>query len=35
MRRAAKAQLCTLTSPREIERTLIALWSGDQLALAA
>jgi nifR3 family TIM-barrel protein len=35
MRRAAKAQLCRLTSPREIEQTLIALWSGDRLALAA
>jgi tRNA-dihydrouridine synthase B len=35
MRRAAKARLCRLTSPREIEQGLIALWSDDQLALAA
>ncbi len=34
-RREAKARLCRLTSPREIESALIALWSGAQQALAA
>jgi nifR3 family TIM-barrel protein len=34
-RREAKARLCRLTSPREIERELIALWSDAETALAA
>src|SRR5882724_7290074 len=34
-RREAKARLCRLTSPREIEQALIALWSDEPLALAA
>ena len=35
LRREAKSHLCRLTSPREIEAELIALWSGTDLALAA
>lgn len=35
LRRAAKSRLCRLTSPREIESELIALWSGAESALAA
>jgi tRNA-dihydrouridine synthase len=34
-RREAKSRLCRLTSPREIESELIALWSGADMALAA
>jgi nifR3 family TIM-barrel protein len=34
-RREAKARLCRLTEPREVEHALAALWSGDALALAA
>jgi len=34
-RRAAKARLCRLIAPREIEAALIALWSGAGQALAA
>ena len=34
-RREAKARLCRLTSPREIEQALSALWSDEPLALAA
>jgi tRNA-dihydrouridine synthase len=35
LRREAKARLCRLTSPREIERELISLWCGAETALAA
>jgi nifR3 family TIM-barrel protein len=35
LRREAKARLCRLTSPGEIERELISLWSGAETALAA
>jgi len=35
LRREAKSRLCRLTSPREIESELIALWSSAQSALAA
>lgn len=35
LRREAKARLCRLTEPREIESELIALWSGVEQALAA
>jgi nifR3 family TIM-barrel protein len=35
LRREAKSRLCRLTSPREIEAKLIALWSGTDMALAA
>ena len=35
LRRAAKSRLCRLTSPREIESELVALWSGAECALAA
>jgi len=34
-RREAKARLCRLTSPREIEQALSALWSDEPLVLAA
>jgi nifR3 family TIM-barrel protein len=34
-RREAKARLCRLTAPREIETALIALWTGAEQALAA
>jgi tRNA-dihydrouridine synthase len=34
-RREAKSRLCKLTSPREIEQALIALWSNEPLARAA
>ena len=34
-RREAKARLCRLTCPREIEQALIALWSDEPMALAA
>jgi len=34
-RRAAKARLCRLTSPGEVEAALAALWRADALALAA
>jgi len=34
-RRAAKSQLCQMTSAREVEAALIGLWSGDGLKLAA
>ena len=34
-RRDTKARLCRLTSPREIEQALIALWSDEPLSLAA
>jgi nifR3 family TIM-barrel protein len=35
LRRAAKARLCRISEPREVERELAALWRGDALALAA
>src|SRR6185295_2501074 len=35
LRREAKARLCRLTQPREIEAALIALWCGAEQALAA
>jgi len=35
LRREAKSHLCRLTSPREIEAGLIALWSTADMALAA
>jgi nifR3 family TIM-barrel protein len=34
-RREAKARLCRLTEPREVERELAALWRTSDLALAA
>jgi tRNA-dihydrouridine synthase len=34
-RREAKARLCQLSEPHEVEDALAALWSGDALALAA
>ena len=34
-RREAKARLCRLTAPREIEAALISLWTGAAQALAA
>jgi nifR3 family TIM-barrel protein len=34
-RREAKARLCRLSEPREVEDALAMLWSGDALALAA
>jgi nifR3 family TIM-barrel protein len=34
-RRAAKARLCRLDSPSEVERSLIALWRGDAMRAAA
>jgi nifR3 family TIM-barrel protein len=34
-RREAKAHLCRMIAPREIEAALIALWSGAELTLAA
>jgi len=35
VRRAARAQLCRLEDPGEVERSLIALWRGPQTRMAA
>ena len=34
-RRAAKSQLCRMTSASDVEAALIALWTGDAIKLAA